>query len=43
MYEGHIARSSSVFGVRLLCALGVQTVILTNASGGIRTDLTPAT
>jgi purine-nucleoside phosphorylase len=39
-YEGH-ATSRVVFGVRLLAALGCRTVLLTNAAGGIRADLSP--
>jgi purine-nucleoside phosphorylase len=38
LYEGH-APERVVFGVRLLVALGVRTVILTNAAGSIRPDL----
>lgn len=39
-YEGHpIARV--VFGARLLAELGCRAVLLTNAAGGIRADLTP--
>jgi purine-nucleoside phosphorylase len=37
VYEGHTP-ALAVFGVRLLWALGARTVILTNASGGIRSD-----
>jgi purine-nucleoside phosphorylase len=40
LYEGH-APSRVVFGVRLLAALGCRAVILTNAAGGIRSDLRP--
>lgn len=39
-YEGH-GTSRVVFGVRLLAALGCRTVLLTNAAGGIRADLSP--
>jgi purine-nucleoside phosphorylase len=39
-YEGH-AVERVVFGVRLLAALGCHSVLLTNAAGGIRADLTP--
>jgi len=39
-YEGH-AVERVVFGVRLLAALGCRAVLLTNAAGGIRADLTP--
>ena len=39
-YEGHpIGRV--VFGVRTLAALGCKSVLLTNAAGGIRADLSP--
>jgi len=41
-YEGH-AVERVVFGVRLLTALGCRSVLLTNAAGGIRADLTPGT
>jgi purine-nucleoside phosphorylase len=40
LYEGH-SPERVVFGVRLLAALGCETVILTNAAGGIRPDLAP--
>ena len=40
MYEGH-APDRVVFGVRLSLALGAHSVILTNAAGGIRSDLVP--
>jgi purine-nucleoside phosphorylase len=40
LYEGH-SPSRVVFGVRLLSALGCNAVILTNAAGGIRSDLAP--
>jgi purine-nucleoside phosphorylase len=36
-YEGH-AMAEATFGVRLLFALGVRTLILTNASGGLNPD-----
>ncbi len=39
-YEGH-PTSRVVFGARLLAALGCRTVLLTNAAGGIRADLSP--
>ncbi|HVZ32977.1 MAG TPA: purine-nucleoside phosphorylase, partial [Polyangiaceae bacterium] len=39
-YEGHPVERV-VFGVRLLAALGCRSVLLTNAAGGIRADLTP--
>ena len=34
LYEGH-APADVTFGMRILCALGVPCVILTNAAGGI--------
>lgn len=37
-YEGH-PLERVVFGVRLLAALGCRAVLLTNAAGGIRSDL----
>jgi purine-nucleoside phosphorylase len=40
LYEGH-SPGRVVFGVRLLAALGCGAVILTNAAGGIRSDLAP--
>lgn len=40
LYEGHSPKDV-VLGVRLLAALGCETVILTNAAGGIREDLQP--
>jgi purine-nucleoside phosphorylase len=40
LYEGHRAEQV-VFGVRAMIALGARTLILTNAAGGIRDDLTP--
>ena len=39
-YEGHPA-DAVVFAVRVLAALGVSVVVLTNAAGGIRLDLRP--
>lgn len=39
-YEGH-PTEAVVFGVRLLAALGCRAVLLTNAAGGIRSELTP--
>lgn len=41
-YEGH-AVERVVFGVRLLATLGCRAVLLTNAAGGIRSDLKPGT
>lgn len=40
LYEGH-APDKVVFGVRALKALGAETFVITNASGGVRTDLAP--
>ena len=40
LYEGHPAEKV-VFGVRVLGALGVRTLVLTNACGGIREGLAP--
>ena len=40
LYEGHDV-ADVVFGCRLLVALGCRAVLLTNAAGGIRDDLTP--
>ena len=40
LYEGHPA-AQVVFGVRVLGRLGAQTLVLTNACGGVREDLTP--
>lgn len=40
LYEGH-APERVVFGVRLLAALGISTVIVTNASGGIHSSCVP--
>jgi purine-nucleoside phosphorylase len=39
-YEGHSA-DRVVFGARLLAELGCRAVLLTNAAGGIRSDLSP--
>ncbi len=39
-YEGH-AVGRVVFGVRVLAELGCKGVLLTNAAGGIRTELVP--
>ena len=40
LYEGHPAEKVA-FGVRVLGALGVRTLVLTNACGGIRESLGP--
>ena len=40
LYEGHDAKRVTL-GVRALAALGVKTLILTNAAGAIREDFTP--
>ena len=40
LYEGHPA-DRVVFGVRVLGRLGAGTLVLTNACGGVREDLTP--
>jgi purine-nucleoside phosphorylase len=40
LYEGHPA-SRVVFGVRVLGRLGAGTLVVTNACGGVREDLTP--
>ncbi len=40
LYEGWGAEDSS-FGVRMLCRLGVEALVLTNAAGAIRADLEP--
>lgn len=40
LYEGFSA-AEVVFGVRVLCRLGVQSIVLTNASGGVRETLSP--
>jgi purine-nucleoside phosphorylase len=41
-YEGHDFRTVT-FATRVLAALGVRTLILTNAAGGINTAFTPGT
>jgi purine-nucleoside phosphorylase len=40
LYEGFPA-ADVVFGVRVLARLGVRTIVLTNACGGVREDLAP--
>ena len=40
VYEGFSAEKV-VFGVRVLGRLGVRTIVLTNACGGVREDLCP--
>jgi purine-nucleoside phosphorylase len=40
VYEGH-SHARSVFGVRVLAALGCRAVLLTNAAGGIHASLLP--
>ncbi len=40
LYEGH-SPDRVVFGVRVLGRLGVETLVLTNACGGVREDLAP--
>ncbi len=40
LYEGYTAKQAA-FGVRTLRALGVESLVLTNAAGGIRPDWTP--
>lgn len=40
LYEGHPAPSLAV-SIRALRRLGVETLVLTNAAGGLRPDLTP--
>src|SRR5437762_5664906 len=40
LYEGFSA-AEVVFGVRVLARLGVGTLVLTNACGGVREDLAP--
>jgi purine-nucleoside phosphorylase len=40
LYEGHAAERV-VFGVRVLGRLGIDTLVVTNACGGIRDDLSP--
>lgn len=42
VYEGHSV-TDATFPVRLLAALGVERLIITNAAGGIRTDFVPGT
>ncbi len=42
MYEGHSA-SDAVLPIRVFAALGVETVIVTNAAGGIRRSFRPGT
>ncbi|MDA0379043.1 MAG: purine-nucleoside phosphorylase [Bacteroidetes bacterium] len=42
VYEGHSV-ADATFPVRLLAALGVEGLIITNAAGGIRTDFVPGT
>ena len=42
LYEGH-PPARVVFGVRLLAELGCRSVLLTNAAGGIRSDLESGT
>lgn len=42
LYEGH-SRDTVVAPVRLVARLGIAALILTNAAGGIRDDLTPGT
>lgn len=39
-YEGY-SMQDVTFGVRLMAALGISTVVLTNAAGGIHADLLP--
>ena len=41
-YEGH-SMSTITFGTRVLARLGVRTLVLTNAAGGINTTFTPGT
>ena len=40
LYEGHSAERVA-YGVRVLGRLGVRTLVLTNACGGVREDLAP--
>lgn len=40
LYEGHTA-DRVAFGVRVLGRLGIETLVLTNACGGVRETLTP--
>ncbi len=42
LYEGH-GPGEVVFGVRLMCALGAETVLVTNAAGGIDPGFEPGT
>ena len=42
LYEAYNAEQV-VFGVRLMLSLGARTLILSNAAGGIRSDLQPGT
>jgi len=42
MYEGHAAQIS-VLPVRVFATLGVETLVVTNAAGGIRRTFTPGT
>ena len=42
MYEGHAA-TDSVLPIRVFAALGVKTLIVTNAAGGIRRSFRPGT
>jgi purine-nucleoside phosphorylase len=41
-YEGHTLQTVT-FGIRAMASLGVRTVILTNAAGGINVTFTPGT
>ncbi|MGI5864334.1 MAG: purine-nucleoside phosphorylase [Myxococcales bacterium] len=40
MYEGY-SPSQVAFPARVLCALGIESLVVTNAAGGIRADLEP--
>jgi purine-nucleoside phosphorylase len=40
LYEGH-APETAVFPVRLMAALGIEVLVVTNAAGGIRPDMRP--
>jgi purine-nucleoside phosphorylase len=42
LYEGH-SPAHVVMGVRLMLQLGARTLLVSNAAGGIRDDLTPGT
>ena len=42
LYEGYAPRDVT-FGVRLMAALGVRTLIVTNAAGGVNIDFHPGT